>query len=409
MLEYLYGELSPRKRRSIEKHLQTCADCPRELASYKTTVATFSKLQMEEPTRELTDRIAAIALRDIEQHELLHIKRSRSYWKPALAAAATALVVIISIVYYLPQAEKSKMETQKLAAVRQGDEMLQSGGSGNALAKKEIARAKEDSGLQEKDAEVSSPLTGSAGGKGLSARIDGKERLESEMKYSAPTVAESSPVASSPAEDARIRNELRRDAPMAVGGTVSDQEVAQNLSAPAGAATEANKTALPSQQPMKAKSADMVTDKLSKAGKPSTPTAQEEFSKANADFYNSDFSSAVTAYQKVIDLEPKGDWAVEARYRQAQSYQQLHLYEKALTAYEEIIQNHPDFYALGDVYLAAGDCYLSLGREKDAVRNFEIVRDKFPVMRDVAVQRIDRALSQQAVSEKSNKSTPEGK
>ncbi len=404
MLDYLYGELSPRKRRSVEKHLQTCADCPRELASYKATAATFRKLQMEEPTAELSERISAIALRDIEQYELLHTKRRRPYWKPALAAAAAALVVVVSIVYYLPQAAKSKMETQKLAAVKQGDEISQSGGSGGLLAKKEVARG--DSALFDKDAEVSVNAIHIAGGKG-SGEIAGKERLQSEMKYSAPTVAELPPV-SAPAERTSAPGESGENAPEGLGAAAREQEAVPAPSAPAGAIAEAPKAVFALKQPMKAKSADVATDRLSEAAKPPMPTAQEEFSKANEDFYKRDFSSAVSTYQKVIDLKPKGDIAIEAKYRQGQSYQELHLYGKALAAYDEIMRDHPNFYAMGDIYLAAGDCYVELGRKEDALRSYEVVRDQFPVMREVAVQRIDR-LSQQGTSGTPNEEGPEGK
>lgn len=406
MLEYLYGELSPRKRRSVEKHLRTCADCPKEIDSYKATVETFSKLRMEEPTADLTERISAIAQRDVERHELLYMKRTRSYWKPALAAAAVSLVVVLSIVYYLPQAAKNKVDPQKLAAVKQGEEMSRFEGSGNALAKKEVAKADEEPRLRAKGAEVSEQMFRMAGKQG-SKEIAVKERPQSETKDSAPIVAESSP-ASPPAEDTLVRRESERGAPEALGMAAHDQEAAPPPSAPVGATAEPPKAVLAFQQPMKVKSADIATDKLEER-KPTASTAQEEFLKANADFFNRDFSSAAAAYQKVIDLEPKGDRAVDARYRQGQSYQQLQVYEKALAAYEEIIRDHPDFYALGDVYLAAGDCYLALNREEDALRSFEIVRDQFPIMRDVAVQRIDRMLSQRGANEKSKELTPEGK
>ncbi len=59
------------------------------------------------------------------------------------------------------------------------------------------------------------------------------------------------------------------------------------------------------------------------------------------------------------------------------------------------------------MYLAVGECYLAMGKTEDAVRNFEIVRKKFPAKRELALQKISGAASIQEASEKANEAQAE--
>jgi hypothetical protein len=79
---YLDGELGDAERRSLEAHLATCADCRRELAELRTTVALLRRLPEAAPPRSL--RVAVPAPRPAPA-----ILR----WYPRLRAA-TGLVAV---------------------------------------------------------------------------------------------------------------------------------------------------------------------------------------------------------------------------------------------------------------------------------------------------------------------------
>jgi anti-sigma factor RsiW len=51
---YIDGELSPRLRRKVERHLDACADCRRELESLRATVTLMRRMPVLAPPRDFT-------------------------------------------------------------------------------------------------------------------------------------------------------------------------------------------------------------------------------------------------------------------------------------------------------------------------------------------------------------------
>ncbi|NQU08182.1 MAG: hypothetical protein HQ583_06435, partial [Candidatus Abyssubacteria bacterium] len=102
MLDHLYGDLKPRKQKALLQHLQVCRTCSEEFEAHKATSSAFARLDMEEPSPELSARIAAMAARDLERQELLRPLTSGWNWKPALATVAAATVAVVIIVRYVP-------------------------------------------------------------------------------------------------------------------------------------------------------------------------------------------------------------------------------------------------------------------------------------------------------------------
>jgi tetratricopeptide (TPR) repeat protein len=99
--------------------------------------------------------------------------------------------------------------------------------------------------------------------------------------------------------------------------------------------------------------------------------------------------------------------SAEDSYKLGRKYQNEKLWADAIGVYERIVKDYPDFADIADVYMAIGDCYLSMGKIDDALRNFEIVRENFPVKREVAIERIEAARSARETSEESPPPSPE--
>lgn len=60
--DYLDGELVPEQVRAIETHLAGCADCAREVASYRLVFERLENLPLWEPSPALVDRVLAEAM-----------------------------------------------------------------------------------------------------------------------------------------------------------------------------------------------------------------------------------------------------------------------------------------------------------------------------------------------------------
>ncbi|NQU08578.1 MAG: tetratricopeptide repeat protein [Candidatus Abyssubacteria bacterium] len=136
-------------------------------------------------------------------------------------------------------------------------------------------------------------------------------------------------------------------------------------------------------------------------------TAVDEFARSNVDFDRREFNEAVMNYRDAVGMEADKQFSAKAMHRLGGTYQELDQCESAISVYEAVIEEHPDYPDLADVYLAVGECYLAMGKAEDAVRNFEIVSEKFPAKRELALQKISAAASMQETSEKTNEAQAE--
>jgi len=100
-------------------------------------------------------------------------------------------------------------------------------------------------------------------------------------------------------------------------------------------------------------------------GKASLFTAQEDYEKALA------------AYEEIINKLPNSRWFVDAKLGRANCFHELGKYPEAVSAYEEIINNFSGKKELTEqmekVYFGLAWSYLKLGKLKEAVANFEKV------------------------------------
>lgn len=60
--DYLDGEVVPEQARAIEAHLAACADCARELASYRLVFERLDQLPLWDPSPQLVERVLAEAM-----------------------------------------------------------------------------------------------------------------------------------------------------------------------------------------------------------------------------------------------------------------------------------------------------------------------------------------------------------
>ncbi|MBI5118645.1 tetratricopeptide repeat protein [Candidatus Poribacteria bacterium] len=120
MMDYLYGEIEPHKQATLKAHLQECPKCAEELAAHRATIATFKELRPEEPSSQLVGKVAAAAAEDIRRQESARAPRVW-YWKPALAAAGIAAVVLISLAHFLPLNTRSARPVNNLIAMKKNE------------------------------------------------------------------------------------------------------------------------------------------------------------------------------------------------------------------------------------------------------------------------------------------------
>ncbi len=406
MLDYLYDDLGLRKQKAFKKHLQVCAKCSKELAAHEDTVSIFHGLPMEEPPEGIEVKMAAIAAIVDEEAERRERARARTprYWRPALAAAAAAALVVTTVVYYLPRAASERMAARKSQVAWQGGEVSEQPKPAAALSKdgafegEKGARAykahKVDFGL--------GATSDSLGNEVSRSEIATEEYRGRDLKYSAPAMASPAPAAERPL----ARRELRSRTGEASAQLPADEEVvAGSISAPAKIA-ESQDVLSGAKEPAKQEPDIAAVEEAPKEQEAKDRAAKVELAEGNAYFDRLDYDQAATHYERVIDLEAQEELTAEARYRLGQSYQEMKQWEKAVAAYEEIIKNEPDSPELGEVYIAVGECYLAMGRTEDALHSFETVRDRFPALRELALEKIDLAVSQQKKTERANQPPP---
>lgn len=410
MLDYLYGELDQKRALALENHLGVCKRCSGEFEAHKATVSAFAKLPVEEPGDAVTARIMNRAKAEKEEARAARREWSAWYWRPALAAAAAAALVIVCVVYYLPTAGKSGAPSSEMAAMKRSPASMKREESAKVALMKESVETAESR----------------------------KKRLYPDATVDAPELrAQSVPAMKMPGTletDAVLKEEARGPRPALSGAGVSEQYTEPDYvySAPAEAAprpTDDRLAADKSGEGMKARqNAYMMSrslsdeaatkDSVSSLGKLETPdrevggesekkllegfernaqirVAQEELTMGNEYFSQHDFRQAAVNYQNVIELDPQGELVAEAKYRLAQTRQNLNQCEEAISLYNEVLEKYPGFPKRAEIYLAAGECYAALGDLEEALRNFEIVRDRVPEKREVAQEKIDLVIIQQ--------------
>ena len=104
MVDYLYQELDPREADGFETHLQGCARCTQELASFEATRSVARDLPELDPPAHIGERLVKQALAALHPAKPSLWERLRDSFRivvmhPAMTAAVT-LVVVLGISFY---------------------------------------------------------------------------------------------------------------------------------------------------------------------------------------------------------------------------------------------------------------------------------------------------------------------
>jgi anti-sigma-K factor RskA len=117
LADYTVGALDGDLAAQVEDHLRECESCRRELSALERVGELLQPMQMTEPPRDLWPRIRARlqprrARRPVWQH----------YWRPGLALAAAA-AILIAVIFALPliQAPGTVAPTLELPVLADAD------------------------------------------------------------------------------------------------------------------------------------------------------------------------------------------------------------------------------------------------------------------------------------------------
>jgi tetratricopeptide (TPR) repeat protein len=379
MLDFLYHELPSRKQKALERHLNKCAACAEELRNQQSTVSAFQGVDFENPPPELNEILKEMAVKELEQEALFSRKKSAAwYWKPTLASAAAAMLLVVALVYYRPQAKINRQMANEASApqsavIAQADKITPA--AENEVGERSWAQNKvepaEPESLLRRDTEAPALIGETAAAlheemteqpkdKAIPApplfdRLADENNVSGAGRLAEPAIKQEVYPASAPSEDRALSLDRARE------GIALRKAQSYMPQTAEGAATSF------AEPEMK---------------------ANDVLSKGNEFFDDKDYGRAAMMYQEAIGLAPEAEKAADVRFRLARSYQELHRYDQALAEYLSIIDHNPDYPALAEVYLGAGDCYLALGQPSEAGKAYETVRDRFPEFRETALKKL---------------------
>jgi len=109
--EYTVGALKRRKARDVERHLEICPDCRRELAALKKIGEMIESVSLEKPPANIWDSIALQIESESQEREALW----RRWLKPKFIPAWAAIALIGFAVWtYLGLIRSPQGETQQM-------------------------------------------------------------------------------------------------------------------------------------------------------------------------------------------------------------------------------------------------------------------------------------------------------
>jgi len=121
-------------------------------------------------------------------------------------------------------------------------------------------------------------------------------------------------------------------------------------------------------------------------GPPKPQAEQALYDEANGQFDATNFETATSLYEELLEQYPFSDLAESSRLRISHAYYLSGDYEKAIAAFNDFERLHPTSSQLPFVEYTIGMSYLDQARTRDrdssasdsALRQFERVRDSYP-------------------------------
>jgi outer membrane protein assembly factor BamD len=117
-----------------------------------------------------------------------------------------------------------------------------------------------------------------------------------------------------------------------------------------------------------------------------TPTGEDYYQQAQANFAHHEYNAAIENYQLVIDKYPFSPYAEDAELKIGLAYYEMKDYAEAIGALDDFQRMHPTSKNLELVsYYIAMSYYTQIGREdqdqsktEQALKHFEIIEQRFP-------------------------------
>lgn len=116
------------------------------------------------------------------------------------------------------------------------------------------------------------------------------------------------------------------------------------------------------------------------------------FETARADFFASQYTSAILGFEAFLRAFPRSDLADDAHFNIGESYFNQNRFADAIAAYNQVIQNYPGTNAVSDAYYKRGFAQERLGQADAARASYEAVIKNFPdsTAAQLARQSLDR-------------------
>ncbi len=122
---------------------------------------------------------------------------------------------------------------------------------------------------------------------------------------------------------------------------------------------------------MEISTADLMDNLFTTLGSQSTQLttlANQALSNGIDKYQNEDYEGAAKEFKRAIGLDPYSDYSVDASRYLATTYEKLGDPEKAIDAYEQILELQPD---RDDMHLALGNLLFKEGRTGEAIESYE--------------------------------------
>jgi len=91
-----------------------------------------------------------------------------------------------------------------------------------------------------------------------------------------------------------------------------------------------------------------------------------------------EYQKAMSAFDEFLQQYPKSRYADNAHYWMAESYFVTRRFGQAITEYRKLLEEHPDSQRAPMAMLRIANCYQELGQSEDASQYYQAVIDTYP-------------------------------
>ncbi len=372
LVDLLYEELSPRRRRALEAHLSGCADCAREYERLRETRMAFAGIHEPEPPAAIETRIKAAAREEAEKD--ISAPRWRIIFHPAFATMVLACIAVGVVIF-----EMADRPGLQVAAAPEPAEYRE--------AESEEVEKLESPGylVGEKVESLKQLAPERKAGKVLANDDDKMKRdMIASEKPSAPVQAvmmvEGSEIAEEMEADEVVSLSVvaKEEPPLKAAPTeAKPKDVTPLLSEPLGGAG-AEPTAKP-QAKMSGYSRHVVPY-----------TSDRRLDSARTEMTDGNWKSAKSSYLDLLGKTSIFDpQRPEILYDLAVCHYELKEYKQAQYRLEQLVREHKEYPGLDEALFMLADVYEKQGQVEKAVAVYSQIKDMFPARSREAGEKLE--------------------